>query len=96
MQPLSHKQTISCSEVCPRVTKPNTSICCQDLLLWFNNSCSNAANLTDKIWVRVMGQWRLYNRPTGDKSGVNDLRGLLQQCLQKRPHTVTSAHTFLI
>lgn len=39
----------------PPVTKSNTSICCQDLLLWSNNSRSETSNLRDKIWVRGAG-----------------------------------------
>lgn len=93
MHPVSHKQTISCSEVCPPVTKSNTSICCQDLLLWSNNSCSETSNLIDKIWVRGMGQRSLHNRR---HMWFKWSGSVVDQCLQTWSCIVASTHFFLI
>lgn len=73
MEPPSRKRTSAALASLPSVTKTHTSICCQDLLLWFGGSHSNMSNLTDKIWVTATG-WR---RTTGDASDGNDLEVLV-------------------
>lgn len=59
------------------LTKTNTSICCQDLLLWFGGSCSNTSNLIKQGHSKGSEE-----APSQDSRGTSQVDDLEGSCLQ--------------